>query len=93
MDYGSTCLLYGWMIALGKIVKALRASKKSGVDDAMNGVNGVMGVNGTMSAKEELVSRMRESSEEVARVKKENARLRREVLTLRTLLKGQESAV
>ncbi|ESZ89533.1 hypothetical protein SBOR_10081 [Sclerotinia borealis F-4128] len=80
---------------LGKIVKALRASKKSGVgvDDAVNGVNGVMGVNGTMSAKEELVSRMRESSEEAARVKKENARLRREVLTLRTLLKGQESAV
>ncbi|KAA8571302.1 hypothetical protein EYC84_000623 [Monilinia fructicola] len=44
-------------------------------------------------AKEELVTRMRESSEETARVKKENARLRREVLTLRTLLKGQEGAL
>ncbi|KAM3069380.1 hypothetical protein ACMFMG_005485 [Clarireedia jacksonii] len=40
--------------------------------------------------KEELVVRMRESSEEAARIKKENARLRREVVTLRTLLKGNE---
>lgn len=72
---------------LGKIVKALRASKKGAVGEDGNGVNG------TMSAKEELVTRMRESSEETARVKKENARLRREVLTLRTLLKGQEGAL
>ncbi|KAF7869971.1 hypothetical protein EAF04_004755 [Stromatinia cepivora] len=72
---------------LGKIVKALRTSKKT-----VNGAGGEdgNGVNGAMSAKEELVTRMRESSEEAARVKKENARLRREVLTLRTLLKGQE---
>ncbi|KAI9646829.1 hypothetical protein NHQ30_004828 [Ciborinia camelliae] len=69
---------------LGKIVKALRANKKSSVEDGVNGVNVAM------SAKEELITRMRESSEETARVKKENARLRREVLTLRTLLKGQE---
>ncbi|QSZ34448.1 hypothetical protein DSL72_006040 [Monilinia vaccinii-corymbosi] len=75
---------------LGKIVKALRASKKGG--GGVGGEDG-NGVNGTMSAKEELVMRMRESSEETARVKKENARLRREVLTLRTLLKGQESAL
>jgi hypothetical protein len=40
--------------------------------------------------KEELVGRVREHSEEAARVKKENARLRREILTLRTLLKGNE---
>jgi hypothetical protein len=40
--------------------------------------------------KEELVSKVKEGSEETARVKKENARLRREVLTLRTLLKGNE---
>ncbi|KAF7886072.1 hypothetical protein EAF00_010175 [Botryotinia globosa] len=72
---------------LGKIVKALRASRKGGA----GGEDG-NGVGGTMSAKEELVTRMRESSEEAARVKKENARLRREVLTLRTLLKGQEGA-
>ncbi|KAB8298275.1 hypothetical protein EYC80_002006 [Monilinia laxa] len=72
---------------LGKIVKALRASKKGAVGEDGNGVNGAM------SAKEELVTRMRESSEETARVKKENARLRREVLTLRTLLKGQEGAL
>lgn len=72
---------------LGKIVKALRASRKGGA----GGEDG-NGVGGPMSAKEELVTRMRESSEEAARVKKENARLRREVLTLRTLLKGQEGA-
>lgn len=71
---------------LGKIVKALRASSsKKGGEEGANG-------NTAMSAKEELVMRMRESSEEAARVKKENARLRREVLTLRTLLKGQEGA-
>jgi len=40
--------------------------------------------------KEELVSKVKEGSEETAKVKKENARLRREVLTLRTLLKGNE---
>ncbi len=40
--------------------------------------------------KEELVARLREQSEETGRVKKENARLRREVVTLRTLLKGSE---
>ena len=41
--------------------------------------------------KEELVSRLKSQSEETAKVKKENARLRREILTLRTLLKGNES--
>ncbi|KAI9053129.1 hypothetical protein LZ554_003396 [Drepanopeziza brunnea f. sp. 'monogermtubi'] len=40
--------------------------------------------------KEEWVSRLKEAGEETARCKKENARLRREVLTLRTLLKGNE---
>jgi hypothetical protein len=40
--------------------------------------------------KEELISKLKEQSEETAKVKKENARLRREVLTLRTLLKGNE---
>ncbi|KAI1409198.1 hypothetical protein F5Y13DRAFT_193674 [Hypoxylon sp. FL1857] len=38
--------------------------------------------------KEELMSRMKDCSEETARVKKENARLRREMASLRTLLKG-----
>ncbi|KAK0715507.1 hypothetical protein B0H67DRAFT_580874 [Lasiosphaeris hirsuta] len=38
--------------------------------------------------KEELMGRLKESSEEAARVKKENARLRREMVSLRTLLKG-----
>ncbi|KAI2618754.1 hypothetical protein GGR54DRAFT_604446 [Hypoxylon sp. NC1633] len=38
--------------------------------------------------KEELMSRMRDCSEETARVKKENARLRREMASLRTLIKG-----
>ncbi|KAI2619059.1 hypothetical protein GGS26DRAFT_573263 [Hypomontagnella submonticulosa] len=41
--------------------------------------------------KEELMSRMKESSEEAARVKKENARLRREMASLRALLKGNGS--
>lgn len=83
---------------LGKIVKALRASKKgvaaaAGGEEGVNGTgNGNGGGNGPMSAKEELVAKMKESSEETARVKKENARLRREVLTLRTLLKGQEGS-
>ncbi|RDW80869.1 hypothetical protein BP5796_05567 [Coleophoma crateriformis] len=40
--------------------------------------------------KEELVSRVREVTDEVGKVKKENARLRREIVTLRTLLKGVE---
>lgn len=40
--------------------------------------------------REELVQRVKESSEEATRVRKENARLRREVLTLKTLLKGNE---
>ena len=40
--------------------------------------------------KEELISKLKEASEETAKTKKENARLRREILTLRTLLKGNE---
>jgi hypothetical protein len=43
-----------------------------------------------LEGKEDLLSKLREQSEETARVKKENARLRREVLTLRALLKGNE---
>ncbi|KAK3986548.1 hypothetical protein QBC44DRAFT_139147 [Cladorrhinum sp. PSN332] len=37
--------------------------------------------------KEELMTKLKENSEETARVKKENARLRREMVSLRTLLK------
>lgn len=40
--------------------------------------------------KEELIVKLKEHSEEAAKIKKENARLRREILTLRTLLKGNE---
>lgn len=40
--------------------------------------------------KEELIVKMKEATEEAAKAKKENARLRREILTLRTLLKGNE---
>lgn len=43
-----------------------------------------------VEGKEELLGRVRDGSEEVARVKKENARLKREVVTLRALLKGNE---
>ncbi|RAL61145.1 hypothetical protein DID88_010484 [Monilinia fructigena] len=66
---------------------------KKELETSLQAIEDGNGVNGAMSAKEELVTRMRESSEETARVKKENARLRREVLTLRTLLKGQEGAL
>lgn len=38
--------------------------------------------------KEELIARLKESSEETARVKKENARLRREMVSLRMLVKN-----
>lgn len=41
--------------------------------------------------KEELMTRMRDCSEETARTKKENARLRREMASLRTLLKGNNA--
>ncbi|RFU32066.1 hypothetical protein B7463_g4242, partial [Scytalidium lignicola] len=41
--------------------------------------------------REELMQRVKESNEEATRVRKENSRLRREVLTLRTLLKGNEA--
>lgn len=40
--------------------------------------------------KEELVAKLKEAGEETARTKKENARLKREVVTLRALLKGNE---
>jgi len=40
--------------------------------------------------REELVAKVREGSEEAARMRKENARLRREMVSLRALLKAQE---
>jgi hypothetical protein len=40
--------------------------------------------------KEELVVKMKEATEETAKWKKENARLRREIVNLKTLLKGNE---
>ncbi|KAI0175841.1 hypothetical protein GGR52DRAFT_332170 [Hypoxylon sp. FL1284] len=42
--------------------------------------------------KEELMTRMRDCSEETARTKKENARLRREMASLRAMLKGGAAA-
>ncbi|KAJ0118113.1 hypothetical protein J7T55_014566 [Diaporthe amygdali] len=41
--------------------------------------------------REELVGKLKDSSEETAYVKKENARLRREIVSLRSLLKGGTS--
>ncbi|KAK0636659.1 hypothetical protein B0T17DRAFT_484344 [Bombardia bombarda] len=38
--------------------------------------------------KEEIMAKLKESNEETARMKKDNARLRREMISLRTLLKG-----
>lgn len=38
--------------------------------------------------KEELMTKLRDQSEETARTKKENARLKREIVSLRTALKG-----
>lgn len=43
------------------------------------------------SEKEEMVQKLKDSSEETAKAKKENSKLKRELLTLRTLLKGYES--
>lgn len=40
--------------------------------------------------KEDLVAKLKESSEETAKTKKDNARLRRELLTMRALLKANE---
>jgi hypothetical protein len=40
--------------------------------------------------KEELIAKLKEQSEETAKLKKENARLRRETVSLRTALKGGE---
>ncbi len=40
--------------------------------------------------KEELVAKAKEATEEAAKWKKENARLRKEILTLKTLFKGNE---
>ncbi|KAH6673989.1 hypothetical protein F5X68DRAFT_264572 [Plectosphaerella plurivora] len=42
--------------------------------------------------KEELVSKMRDASEEAAKTKRENARLKREIVSLRALIKGQSSS-
>lgn len=41
--------------------------------------------------KEELLTKLKESGEEKARMKKENSRLRREIISLRTALKGGSS--
>ena len=41
--------------------------------------------------KEELVAKLRESGEERARMKKDNARLKREIVSLKTALKGGDS--
>ncbi|KAK3389376.1 hypothetical protein B0H63DRAFT_463526 [Podospora didyma] len=42
--------------------------------------------------KEELMAKLKEANEETAKVKKENARLRRESVSLRTLLKGERES-
>ncbi|KAG6002710.1 hypothetical protein E4U21_002819 [Claviceps maximensis] len=44
----------------------------------------------TREDKDELVSRLKEQSEETARMKRENARLKREVVGLRSMLRGAE---
>ncbi|KAK2010795.1 RhoGEF domain-containing protein [Colletotrichum eremochloae] len=41
--------------------------------------------------KEELIRSLREHSEETARIKKENARLKRELISLRTVMKGADA--
>ncbi|KAF2973055.1 hypothetical protein GQX73_g583 [Xylaria multiplex] len=41
--------------------------------------------------KEELIGRMKDSSEETARLKKDNARLKREMLSLRALIRGSSA--
>lgn len=44
----------------------------------------------TREDKDELVAKLKEQSEETARIKKENARLKRDVLGLRAMLRGAE---
>ncbi|KAK4211559.1 Rho guanine nucleotide exchange factor gef2 [Rhypophila decipiens] len=60
---------------LGKIVKALKNGKERKDSVSKDG-------------KEEIVARLKEANEETARVKKENARLRREIVSLRALMRG-----
>jgi hypothetical protein len=48
----------------------------------------VRALKGKGGEKEELMVKVKEASEETARVKKENARLKREMASLRTLIKG-----
>ncbi|KAI1003508.1 hypothetical protein K3495_g4696 [Podosphaera aphanis] len=71
---------------LAKIVKAVKAKVDSG------GGSGVRDacVNAGRIERIELVEKVREATEETAIMKRENARLKREILTLRVLLKGGE---
>ncbi|KAK6853214.1 RhoGEF domain-containing protein [Apiospora arundinis] len=48
----------------------------------------VRALKGKSGEKEEIMSKMRDASEETARVKKENARLKREMASLRSMIKG-----
>ncbi|KAK7956222.1 RhoGEF domain-containing protein [Apiospora aurea] len=48
----------------------------------------VRALKGKSGEKEEIMTKMRDATEETARVKKENARLRREMASLRSMIKG-----
>ncbi|KAK8090788.1 Rho guanine nucleotide exchange factor gef2 [Apiospora phragmitis] len=48
----------------------------------------VRALKGKSGEKEEIMTKMKEATEETARVKKENARLRREMASLRSMVKG-----
>ncbi|KAK8127623.1 Rho guanine nucleotide exchange factor gef2 [Apiospora sp. TS-2023a] len=48
----------------------------------------VRALKGKSGEKEEIMTKMKEASEETARVKKENARLKREMASLRSMIKG-----
>ena len=65
-------------LELEKIVKAVR-SKNDGKGDN--------------SGKGDLVAKLKEASEDVARVKKDNAKLKRELVSLRGLLKAHENGM
>lgn len=48
----------------------------------------VRALKGKSGEKEEIMTKMKEATEETARVKKENARLKREMASLRSMIKG-----
>ncbi|KAM7215962.1 hypothetical protein V8F06_008625 [Rhypophila decipiens] len=73
---------------LGKIVKALKSKREAKEAPAVGEDGKERKDSVSKDGKEEIVARLKEANEETARVKKENARLRREIVSLRALMRG-----